>query len=491
MSILNNYTRTMINSMSRATATPLTDRHMEILEWCYGYYVKNGVGPLYFSIKKALSASKEEINSLFPFGLNSIYTWVGIPIQSADNTCKPPAVIHVHDYREVYFDHNATTYTRPEVSLLLIEYFDGQYGFANPSSGTAGGKAAFDRVYESRMQIAHCLNVSPETIYFTGCGSESNNMALKGIAYNHIEKSGIAYNHTDKKGHIVTSIVEHPSVLNTVAYLQTLGFDVTFVGVDKSGRVNPDDIRDAIRSDTMLVSIMAVNNEIGVINPIEEIGKICRDRGVPFVVDAMQGFGKIEIDPEKMGIDILTFSGHKIYAPKGIAGLYINPRLKITPLIHGGGQESGLRSGTENVAYIMALGKATKLIFDEMDNENLRLSKLRAYMLDRLQKIEPDLIINGSMEHRISNNINIGFPFVDSGSLLLSLNAIGISVSVGSACSAGKFETSTVIKALGVNPEKYGVIRISFGVYTTKDEVDYFLKYIPEILRQIKTEPSV
>ena len=466
----------MINCMSRATNTPLTPRHLEILEWCYNYYCENKVGPLYYTIKKGLGADKTEIGTLFPYGLNSVYTWIGIPIQSINNTCKPPADIHAPDYREIYFDHNATTPLRKEVTNLLLDYFNGKFGFGNPSSSTTVGRKAFEQVYNARTTIADLLSVMPENVYFTGSGSESNNLAVKGIVLKQ----------QNSKGHIVSSVTEHPSIINTINYLCSIGFTATFVEVNSQGIVEPESVLKAIREDTILVTIMAVNNEIGTINPIAEIGKICKDKGIVFAVDAIQGFGKIPIDIDKMNIDILTFSGHKIYAPKGIGGIYINPKLNITPIIHGGGQESGLRSGTENVAYISAFAKASELAFGEMENERFRLTKLRQYILERIKKIEPGIIVNGSIDKRTANNLNIGFPWVDSGALLLSLDKIGISASVGSACSSGKYETSPVIKALGVDASKYGVLRISLGLYSTREDADYFLKYLPKILKKIK-----
>jgi cysteine desulfurase len=244
-------------------------------------------------------------------------------------------------------------------------------------------------------------------------------------------------------------------------------------------------VQDHLRPDTILVTVMAANNEIGVINPIGEIGRICQAAGVPFMVDAIQAFGKMPLRPKEMGISLMSMSGHKIYAPKGVGALYINEGISLSPLIRGGGQEFGLRAGTENVGSIMAFGRAARLIEREMEAENERQLALRDFFLAELRKISLDFIVNGSLEDRLSNNLNIGFPGVDSGSLLLSLNQIGVYVSAGSACSAGSRDVSHVIRALGVDTDYYGVIRFSFGLQTSKEDLIYLFKYLPEILNQL------
>ena len=307
----NNYVKAMINRMARSTRTMLSARHEAVLEYAYKYYEEHNVGPLYYNFKKHIGATKKEINRLFPHGLYSIYTWVGIPIRTGENLCKRMATIKVDDYRDVYLDHNGTTPIRPEVQKTLVRYAGGNFGFGNPSSSTLQGKKAYDLVYSARKRIADCLSAKPEEIVFTGCGSEANNLAIKGIAFNHLEKYG----------HIITSRIEHPSVLKTMHYLETIGFDVSYIDVENDGVVSPDSVKKAIRKNTILVSIMTVNNEIGTLNPIVEIGAICGNNGIPFMTDAIQGFGKIPIKPRDMGISLLSISGHKIYAPKGIGGL--------------------------------------------------------------------------------------------------------------------------------------------------------------------------
>ena len=466
--------------MSKISATTLTEKHMDILEYAFSYYEKNRVGPLYQNIKKNTGATKGEIEQLFPHGLDSVYTWVGIPIQTVRNLCKPMATVHVEDHREIYFDHNATSFIRDEVKKSLMEYYSGSSGFGNPSSSTNPGKISYDIIRKSRLQISDCLKVNPEEIVFTGSGSEANNAAIKGIAFKHYAE----------KGHIISSKVEHPSVLKALEYLEGLGFEVTYLDVSKDGRVTAQSVKENLRDNTILVSIMAVNNEIGAINPISELGNICQTAKVPLMVDAIQGLGKIKLLPKKMGVSLMTMSGHKIYAPKGVGALYIGKEMSIVPLIHGGEQESGLRAGTENVGSILAFGLAAKQACSEMEKENRRLLELRNFFLEGLRKIEPDIIVNGSLEHRTANNLNIGFPGIDSGSLLLSLNQIGIYVSSGSACSAGSKDASYTIKVLGVDTDRYGIIRFSFGLPNTREDVDYLFKYLPTILEQLKAEST-
>ncbi len=474
---MNNLTKTLINRMSMVTNTVLTERHMQLLEYAYNYYEKNRVGPLYQNLKRATGATNKEIDDLFPYGLTSLYTWVGIPIQSTNSLCKPMATVEVEDFREVYLDHNATTFVRDEVQECLKEYYGGLLGFGNPSSSTNLGKNAHNIIRNAREQIARCIDVASDEIVFTGCGSEANNMAIKGIAFKYLKD----------KGHIITSRVEHPSILKTMGYLEEIGFEVDYLGIDASGRVSPGDVKEKICKNTILVSIMAANNEIGTVNPISEIGEICKQANVPLMTDAIQAYGKIDLKPKDWGVSLMSISGHKLYAPKGVGGLFINSGIELVPLIHGGGQEFEKRSGTENVGSIMAFGLAAELAHKNMAAETARLLELRGYFIDELRKIEPGIIINGSLDERIPNNLNIGFPGIDSGSLLLSLNQIGVYVSAGSACSAGSNESSYVIKELGVDTNRYGIIRFSFGLPNTKDDLEYLFKYLPTILDQIKS----
>ena len=476
--MLNNYVKTFINQMSRRTGTVLTEKHKTILEFAYSYYEKHRVGPLYANIERYTGATREDIERFFPHGLNSIYTWVGIPIHSVDHLCKPIAQVHVDNPREVYMDYNATTPLRKEVASILTGYYQGNIGFGNPSSSTFLGKKAFDELMKARTTLSRCLDVKPQEIVFTGNGSEANNMVIKGIGMKHIQSKS--------KGHIITTQIEHPSVHEAIQYLGMFNFDVTFLDVDKQGLITASQVQNALRSDTILVSVMAVNNEIGTVNPIAEIGRICGLAEVPFMVDGIQAFGKMDIRPKEMGISFLSLSAHKINGPKGVGALFIDDNYSLIPLIHGGEQEFHRRAGTENVGHIMAFGKAAELACREMGSEMPRITKLRDYFISKLDQHVPDYIINGSMENRLPTNLNIGFPDVDSGALLISLNQIGVYVSGGSACGAGSKEASPVIKAIGVDTEKYGTLRFSFGLQSTQEDIDYLFRYLPEIITQLR-----
>jgi cysteine desulfurase len=473
--MLNNYVKTFINQMARRTGINLTGMHMRILEFVSIYYEKHRVGPMYRNIERYTGATKEDLERLFPNGLNSVYTWVGIPIQSTNDLCKPIANVYVDENRDVYFDHNATTYIRKEIVKILQNYYSDKTGYGNPSSSTFLGKKTFDAIWAARREFSECIQVKASEVIFTGGGSEANNMAVKGIGFKYIET----------KGHIITSQIEHPSIIEPIQFLGMFGFDITFLDPDQNGLITADSVKEALRSDTVLVAIMAVNNEIGTVNPIAEIGEICRLAEVPFMVDAIQAFGKIDLFPKKMGITLMSVSGHKIYGPKGVGALYVDETISLVPLIHGGFQEFSRRAGTENVGHIIAMGKAAKLAHLEMKTEMKRIQSIRDYFLDQLKKHCPDCILNGSLKQRLPTNLNIGFPDIDSGALLLSLNRIGIYVSAGSACSSGSKEASSVVKAIGVDADKYGIIRFSFGLRTTHEDVDYLFKYLPGIIDQI------
>jgi len=475
---MNNLLKTMIYQMSRQTHTTLTKRHLEILEFAHEYYYKNRVGPLQHILKQKLGLSREELQSLFPNGIASLYSWVGIPVQSPQQICKPVAHLEVEDYREVYLDYNSTTYLREEVKKVLRDYTQDDLGYGNPSSSHRLGKQVYEQVFDARARLAGILKVAPAELVFTSGGTEADNLALKGIAFQHLEK----------KGHIISSETEHAAVLNTLNWLKEIGFEITLLPVTPEGFVSPESVKNAIRPDTLLVAIMAVNNEIGVINPLAEIGEICRKQGIPLMVDAVQAFGKIPLNPKRLGIALLSISGHKIYGPKGIGALFIDERLNLTPLIHGGEQESGIRSGTENVGHIVAFGKAAVCMEREREKEMKRLALLQKYFLEQLDAHVPGYIVNGTLNQRTPNNLNIGFPGIDGSALLLSLNQIGVFVSSGSACSAGSRETSHVIRALGVDDQKYGIIRFSFGLKTTQEDIEYLFRYLPEIIEQLKSQ---
>ena len=464
--------------MAKATRTQLSPQHLTVLDYAWDYYRERRVGPLYSNIGRNTGVARDVIEDIFPNGLTSVYTWVGIPIQTTDKGCKPMALIEIDNPREVYFDYDATTPVRPEVADALINFFRDTRSFGNPSSSYGIGGLAYDVIHRARRRIAKCLRVEPKEIFFTGSGTEANNLAIKGIANQH------------NGGHIISTNVEHPSVLDTLRVLETQGYEVTFLPCAPDGTITADDVANAIKQDTILVSIIAANNEIGTLYPIADIGAVCQERGIPFHVDGIQAFGKIPLRPKDMGVDMLTLSGHKIYAPKGVGALYLNPDVTLNPQIDGGGQEKGLRSGTENVAGILAMGLAAKLLRREMEEQNAKFDYLRQRFLAKLEDIVPDAIINGTMESRLPQNLSVGFPDVDSGSLLLSFDQIGIYVSAGSACSAGDDKVSHVLEAIGVNSEKYGTIRFSFGRETTKEDVDYLFEHLPKILQSLRENES-
>ena len=372
-----------------------------------------------------------------------------------------------------YFDYNATTPIDGEVYKEMIPYLTESYG--NPSSSYFIGRQIKDRIERIRYEISKYFNIKPEGIYFTSSGSEADNMILKGIA--------IA--NKDKGNHIITSKIEHPAILNTCKFLEEQGFDVTYLDVNSDGIVDAEELENVIRNDTILISVMYVNNEIGTIQPIKEIAEIAHKNNIIFHTDAVQAIGEIRIDAEEIGIDCMSISGHKIYAPKGVGMAYIKPGIKFEPLIHGGMQEFHSRGGTENVANIVALGKAISILDKELESNNEKLKDLQDYALKRIESIlkEDDYILNGDFESRLPNNISISFKGIDGESLLLALDLEGIYLSSGSACHSDSTEPSHVLQAIGV-PNEYanGTLRISFGKYTTKKDIDYLVQKIKEKL---------
>ena len=372
-----------------------------------------------------------------------------------------------------YFDYNATTPIDGEVYKEMIPYLTESYG--NPSSSYFIGRQIKDRIERIRYEISKYFNIKPEGIYFTSSGSEADNMILKGIA--------IA--NKDKGNHIITSKIEHPAILNTCKFLEEQGFDVTYLDVNSDGIVDAEELENVIRNDTILISVMYVNNEIGTIQPIKEIAEIAHKNNIIFHTDAVQAIGEIRIDAEEIGIDCMSISGHKIYAPKGIGMAYIKPGIKFEPLIHGGMQEFHSRGGTENVANIVALGKAISILDKELESNNEKLKDLQDYALKRIESVlkDDDYILNGDFENRLPNNISISFKGIDGESLLLALDLEGIYLSSGSACHSDSTEPSHVLQAMGV-PSEYanGTLRISFGKYTTKKDIDYLVQKIKEKL---------
>ena len=375
--------------------------------------------------------------------------------------------------REIYMDYAATTYIKPEVLEEMNPYFT-QY-FGNPSSIYHISRKTKMAIDIAREKIANSINARRDEIFFTGGGSEADNWAIKGVAFAN----------RDKGNHIITSSIEHHAVLHTCEYLKEQGFEITYLPVDEFGFINIEDLRSAITDKTILVSIMFANNEIGTIEPIKEIGEICREKGVIFHTDAVQAVGNVPIDVNDMNIDLLSMASHKFYGPKGMGALYIKKGIKIHNLIHGGAQERARRAGTENVAGIVGMGKAVEISVNNMETESKRLSYLRDKLIEAFLNI-PGTKLNGTNgDKRLPGNVNVSFENIDGETLLMTLDGMGICASSGSACSAGALEPSHVLLALKVLPElAKGSIRLSMGSGTTEEEVDYLIKVIPEIIEK-------
>lgn len=375
--------------------------------------------------------------------------------------------------KEIYLDHASTTYLDPRVTKAMLPYFEKDYG--NPGSLHNLGLRAKSAVDNSKKKIAELLNCLPEEIIFTSGGTESINLAIKGIAL------------AKGKGHIITSQIEHPVVLETCRYLEKEGFSVTYLGVDKFGMISLEELKKSIRPETILVSIMSANNEIGTVEPVSEIGKICREGGISFHTDACQAGGVLDLDVQKSNVDLITLNGSKIYGPKGVGILYRKKGIRLEPLIHGGGQEFGLRSGTENVPGIVGFAKALELAQAEKEKENKRLTALRDYFVREVIKRIPKTFLNGHPTKRLPNNANISFLDIEGESILLYLNEAGIYVSTGSACSSHKLEISHVLDAIGLKHDAaHGSIRFTLGKKTTKQDLDYVLKVLPGIIGSLR-----
>ena len=383
----------------------------------------------------------------------------------------------MREKQSYYFDYNATTPIDGDVYKEMIPYLTDYYG--NPSSSYYIGRQTKDKIERIRYEISQYFNMKPEGVYFTSSGSEADNMILKGISVAN----------KDKGKHIITTKIEHSAILNTCEFLEKQGYDITYLDVTPEGVIDIKELENAIREDTILISIMYVNNEIGTIEPIKEITEIAHKHNIIFHTDAVQAIGEIRINVEEMGIDCMSISGHKIYAPKGIGMAYIKPGIKFEPLIHGGMQEFHLRGGTENIANIVALGKAIKILDETIDTNEEKMKELQEYTLKKINSILSgyDYILNGGFENRASNNISISFKDIDGESLLLALDLEGIYLSSGSACHSDSTEPSHVLKAIGV-PEEYanGTLRISFGKYTTKKDIDFLISKIKEKIDFIK-----
>ena len=375
----------------------------------------------------------------------------------------------------IYLDNAATTKVDKDVLKAMLPYFTENYG--NASSLHSEGQKAKKAMEEARKTIAESINAKPEEIIFTSGGTESDNLAIKGLA--------LAY---PEKRHIITSEIEHPAILETCEEMQKRGYKVSYIGVDKEGIINPNDIEKAIQQDTLVVSVMHVNNEVGTIQPIENIASLCRKHNIFFHTDAVQSLGKLEIDVKKQNIDLLSASAHKINGPKGVGFLYVRNGIKIKPIINGGGHEFGKRSGTENVAGIAGFAKAVEMANEKIIKNQKRIKKMRDMLLNEILKIK-GARLNGSKEKRVYNNINVSFDGIEGESLLMLLDKAGIAVSTGSACSSQKLEPSHVLKAIGLSDmESHGSIRITLSNENTQDEMSCTLnniKHSVERLREI------
>lgn len=375
----------------------------------------------------------------------------------------------------MYMDHAATTYAAPEVVEAMLPYFSEKFG--NPSSVYGIGQENKAAVDEARAKVAAAINAEPNEIYFTAGGTESDNWALKGVAFANIRKGK----------HIITTAVEHHAVLHAAEWLQSQGFEVTYLPVDQYGMVSPADVEKAIRPDTILISVMYANNEVGTIQPIAEIGAIARAHGIYFHTDAVQAVGHVPIDVKAEHIDMLSLSGHKFYGPKGIGVLYIRRGVRIQNLLHGGAQESRHRAGTENVAGIVGLGAAIERSVAAMPEESARLTAMRDHMIRELLKI-PASHLNGHPTQRLPNNVNITFEYIEGEGILLLLNMFGICASTGSACNSASLEPSHVLTAMGVPHEiAHGSVRLTLGERNTEEDVSYVLEKLPEVVGKLRS----
>lgn len=375
----------------------------------------------------------------------------------------------------IYLDNSATTPLKKEVLDAMMPYLTENYG--NPSSIYSIGRTAKAAIEAARSQVAEAIGAQPSEIYFTGCGSEADNWAIKGIA-----------RAKEKKGkHIITSAIEHHAVLHTLNYLEKQGFEVTYLPVDEYGKISLTDLENAIRPDTILITIMTANNEVGTVEPVREIGEIAGKHKIPFHTDAVQAVGVLEIDVQKMNIDMLSMSAHKFGGPKGVGALYVRNGVRPEIFMHGGAQERARRAGTENVASIVGLGKAIALATRNIPEKAEKLSKLRDYLIENVMKKIPYVKLNGHPTDRLPGNANFSFSYIEGESLLLMLDLNGIAASSGSACTSGSLDPSHVLLALGLPHETaHGSLRISIGDYNTKEDIDKVIEILPGIVQRLR-----
>jgi len=375
----------------------------------------------------------------------------------------------------IYLDYAATTPTHPDVLKSMLPYFTEAFG--NPSTIYSYGQEAKGAIEEARSKVADLISTRDEEIVFTGGGTEADNFALEGVAFAN----------ESKNNHIITTSIEHHAVLETCKFLEKRGFSVTYLPVDGYGLVNPDDVKKAITDKTILISVMHANNEVGTIEPIAEIGKIAKEAGVYFHTDAVQTTGHIPVDVNKLGVDLLSMSAHKLYGPKGVGALYIRKGTKITPFMHGGGQERGRRASTENVPGIVGFGKAAELARQEINEESGRLTCLRDKLIQGLLELIDHTHLNGHPVKRLPSSVNISVDFVEGESMCLNLDLEGICASTGSACSSGNLEPSHVLLALGLRHEQaHGSLRFTLGKWTTEEEIDRVLEVLPRIVAKLR-----
>ena len=377
--------------------------------------------------------------------------------------------------KHIYMDHNATTPVRKEVLEAMLPYYTTLFG--NASSVHTIGQEARKAVDSAREEIASFIGAKTDEIIFTSGGTESDNFAIKGCAYANKAKGN----------HIITSVVEHPAVLNTCQHLEKHGFKVTYLPVDKYGMINPDDVKKAVTKETILISIMHANNEVGTIQPIEEIGNIAGENEILFHCDAVQSIGKVPVNVSNLNIDMLSMSGHKVYGPKGIGALYIKKGTRIEQFMHGGHHEFNKRAGTENVPAIAGLGKAISILSKEMINENKKISILRGKLWEGLKNKIEHISLNGHPTARLANTLDVSFNFIESEGIILNLDLKGIAVSGGSACASGALEPSHVLTAMGVEAScAQGAIRFSLGKDNTEEDVNYVLEALPPIIKKLR-----
>lgn len=378
--------------------------------------------------------------------------------------------------KTTYMDYSATTYVKPEVLDAMMPFFTEKFG--NPSSFYGISRETKMAVDNARAQVAKAINCDPNEVYFTGGGSEADNWAIKGIATAHMKKGN----------HIITTKIEHHAVLHTCEFLEKFGFEVTYLDVNEEGFIDLKQLEEAITDKTILVSIMFANNEIGTIQPIKEIGALCREKKVLFHTDAVQAVGSVPVDVKEMNIDLLSLAGHKLYGPKGIGALYIRRGIRIDNLIHGGGQERGRRAGTENIPGVVGLGKAIELATENIEENRARLTVLRDKLIDGILERIPYARLNGPRgDKRLPGNSNISFEFIEGESILLSLDFEGICASSGSACTSGSLDPSHVLLAIGLPHEKaHGSLRTTLGAASTEEDVEKLLNELPPIIERLR-----